>query len=112
MDTPEDSGRSRRKRPPARTPDDREQELIAKAFDLAEHQIESGTASSQVISHFLKLGSSREALEQERIAIETKLSATKIETLEAEQRIEDLFDEAIAAMTSYRGRKPKESFDD
>ena len=60
----EDSGRRRRR--PATTPEGRETELASAAYDLAAEQIEMGTASSQVITHFLKAGSMRERLEQHR----------------------------------------------
>jgi hypothetical protein len=54
------------RRRPATTPEARENQLISQAVDLAEKQMLEGSASAQVISHFLKLGSSREKLEQER----------------------------------------------
>ena len=59
------------------TPEDREQYLINLSLDAAEKQLREGTASSQVITHFLKLGSSRELLEQEKIKEETKVYGKK-----------------------------------
>lgn len=100
------------RRPPATTPEARENQLIAKAYDLAEEQIEAGTASAQVISHFLKRGSTREKLEEERLAMENELTAAKIEAMAAQQRIEELYSEALAAMSSYRGETTPESDDD
>jgi hypothetical protein len=71
--------------------------------DLAETQLREGTASAQVISHYLKLGSSREALEQERLRNENKLLITKNELMESEKRTEVLVAEALRAMQSYTG---------
>jgi len=98
---------SRRK--PATTPEGRESQLISLAEDLAERQLLEGTASAQVISHYLKLGSSREQLEQARIAHENELMRVKIEAMEAQSRIEELYIEAINAMNSYRPSVHRES---
>jgi hypothetical protein len=93
----------RRRRKPATSPEQREGELIAKASDLAEEQIEGGTASSQVITHFLKLGSSRERLEQQRIRHENELLEVKKEAMEGQKRVEELYMSALDAMRSYQG---------
>lgn len=100
------------RRPPATTPEARENQLISKAYDLAEQQIEAGTASAQVISHFLKRGSTREKLEEERLIMENELTGQKIEALAAQQRIEELYSEALSAMSSYQGRSSPEPDDD
>jgi hypothetical protein len=100
------------RRPPATTPEARENQLIAAAVDLAEKQILDGTASSQVISHFLKLGSSRERLEQERIERENELLAAKKEAMESAKRVEEMYGAALNAMRSYAGQEPLETFDD
>ena len=94
------------KRRPATTPEGRENQLVADAIDLAEQQIREGTASSQVITHFLKLGSTRERLEQERLEHENELTRVKIEALESQKRVEELYSEALAAMRSYAGDLP------
>lgn len=95
-------GKSRSRRP-ATTPEGRENQVIAKAIDLAEVQIDNGTASSQVITHFLKLGSTRERLEQQRLEHENELTRVKIEALESQKRVEELYMEALRAMRSYSG---------
>lgn len=95
-------GLSRRGRP-ASTPEGRENQLISLASDLAEKQLAEGTASSQVITHYLKLGSSRERLEQERIGYENKLLNAKQEQLASQKRVEDLYADALEAMRSYKG---------
>lgn len=99
-------------RPPATTPEARENQVIAMAFDLAEKQLADGTASSQVISHFLKMGSSREKLEQERIERENELLQAKREAMESAKRVEELYGKALDAMRTYAGQEPTEKFDD
>lgn len=91
------------RRKPATTPEGRENEMVSLAHDLAEQQIRAGTASSQVITHFLKLGSTREQLEQERLAHENELTRVKIEAIESQKRTEELYREAMDAFRSYAG---------
>lgn len=101
---------SRRK--PATTPEARENQMVSMAMDLAERQIREGSASSQVISHFLKLGSTRETLEQERLAHENELTRVKIQQVESQARIEELYMNAISAMRSYAGHEPESEVKD
>ena len=91
-------------RRPAMTPDARENQMINLAVDLAEKQLEEGTASSQVITHFLKLGSSKERLEREKLEEENKLLRAKTENLQSQKRVEELYEEALAAMRRYNGQ--------
>lgn len=88
---------------PALTPEARENQMISLAIDLAEKQLIEGTASSQVITHYLKLGSSKERLEKEKLEKENELLRAKTEALESERRTEELYADAIAAMQKYRG---------
>ena len=101
-----DKKNSRPRRPPATTPEGRENQLISKAVDLAEKQLEEGTASAQVISHYLKLGSSRERLEQERLGMEVSLLGAKREAMASAARVEELYGAAINAMRAYAGQEP------
>ncbi len=78
-------------------------QLADAAYDLAEEQIRTGTASSQVITHFLKMGSSRERLEQERMRHEVELMEAKKEQLEGQKRVEELYGNALEAMRGYQG---------
>jgi hypothetical protein len=100
------------RRPPATTPEGRERQLISLAVDLVEKQMQEGTASSQVITHYLKLGSTREQLEQEKIRLENRLAEAKIEAMASAQRVEELYETALNAMRSYAGHEPMETFDD
>lgn len=92
----------------AKTPEVREQQLIAAAVDLAEQQIMAGTASAQVITHYLKLGSSREQLEQQRLQGEVDLQKAKMDQMASAARVEELYLGALNAMRSYQGQPPLE----
>ena len=94
----------KRRRPPATTPEARENQLIALAVDLAEQQLSEGTASSQVISHYLKLASSKERLEKERLTHEVELLKAKTEAIHSAKRVEELYKEALNAMKAYSGQ--------
>lgn len=96
-------------RTPAKTPEERENQLIEAAVDLAESQLRSGDASAQVITHYLKLGSSRERLEQQRLKNEVSLLETKREHMQSEMRTEALIADALRAMQAYSGNLPEES---
>lgn len=102
----------RRKLRPAATLEGYENQLISLAFDVAERQMSEGTASSQVITHFLKLGSTRERLEQKRLENENLLLSAKVDALEASKRIEELYKEALDAMRTYSGRDENLDEDD
>jgi hypothetical protein len=93
-----------KRRRPATSAEARELEIASDAYDLAEEQIREGTASSQVITHFLKMGSTREKLEQQRIAHENELLQVKREAIEGQKRVEELYMSALAAMRSYSGQ--------
>lgn len=88
---------------PALTPEARENQMIFLATELAEQQLRDGTASSQVITHYLKLGSSKEKLERDILKEQKKLITARTEALESSKRIEELYENAIAAMREYGG---------
>lgn len=94
----------RKPRRPATTPEGRENQLISLAVDLAERQLVAGTASSQVITHLLKLASTRERLEQQKIQNENLLLSAKVDQLASAKRVEELYDKAIAVMRVYTGQ--------
>lgn len=99
---------SPRKSRPAISPEARENQLISLAIDLAEKQLREGTASSQVISHYLKLGTTREKLEQEMKQEELKLVKAKTEALQSQKRLEEKYTAALEAMKSYSGHIDEE----
>ena len=97
------SNSNKNKMRPALTPEARENQMIFLATELAEQHLRDGTASSQVITHFLKLGSSKEKLEHEILKEQKKLITAKTESLESSKRIEELYANAITAMREYGG---------
>ena len=96
---------------PALTPEARENQMIALAVNLAEKQLQEGTASSQVITHFLKLGSTKERLEEEKLEEENKLLRAKTEKLKSAKKVEELYSEALNAMRRYSGQGAKDDED-
>lgn len=89
---------------PALTPEARENQLISMAMNAAEQQLLNGTASSQVITHFLKLGTVKEQLELEKLRRESVLLDAKVEALKSTKHIEELMEQAILAMKDYSGQ--------
>ena len=88
---------------PAASPEERENQLIALATDLAERQLIEGTAKSQVIVHYLKLGSTKERLEKEILEQQKELMAAKTEAIQSAKRVEELYANAMSAMRRYSG---------
>lgn len=88
---------------PAATPEARENQLISLAVDLAEQQLRDGTASSQVITHYLKLASTKDRLEKEILEKQKELITAKTEALQSSKRVEELYVNALEAMRFYSG---------
>ena len=94
--------------PPTLTPEAQENRMISLATKLAEQKMLDGTASSQLIVHYLKLGSSKERLEQEIMEKQKELISAKTDALHTAKRIEELYDSAIKAMRVYSGQDDSE----
>lgn len=109
---PKNSSSSVRDMRPALTPEAEENRLISLATDLAAQQLMDGTASSQVITHFLKVGSTRERLEMERLTQENELLKAKTESLQSAKKVEELYAEAMSAFRHYSGNDVDDVFDD
>lgn len=88
---------------PAMSPEARENQLISLAVNLAERQLMEGTASSQVITHYLKLATTKERLEREKLEQENALLRAKTEAYESARRVEELYADAIKAFKTYNG---------
>lgn len=93
-----------RDRAPATTPEQSENQMVRLATDLAAKQLKEGSASSQVITHFLKLGTEREKLEREQLRANVELARAKITAIESHEKIQELFTEALQAFSSYSGQ--------
>lgn len=89
---------------PGITPEARENQLISLAVDLAEKQLREGNASSQVITHYLKLGSTKEKIEKEILEKQKELIEAKTQNLQSAKHIEELYENALNAMRNYNGR--------
>lgn len=89
---------------PALTPEAREQQLIAKAERLAEQKLEDGTASPQIIVHYLRLGSQRAALEQELLKSKNELQQAQVEAIRSQANLETMFKDAVRMFTTYSGQ--------
>lgn len=96
---------------PALTPEAREKQMISLAVDLAERQLIEGTASSQVITHYLKLGSSREKKEQERLEEENNLLRAKVKAIDSTDEMKTLYKDAIEAFRTYSGHGDEDEYD-
>ena len=95
---------TQKKMRPATTPEARENQMIALAVDLAEKQLIEGTASSQVITHYLKLATTKEKIEREILEKQKELIVAKTENLQSAKRIEELYSNALKAMQNYSGQ--------
>jgi len=98
------SDTKKRRQAPATTPEARENQLIALAVDLAEKQLAAGTASSQVITHYLKLGSTKETLEKDKLKSENELLKAKTDAFKSAKSVEELYSQALDAMRKYSGQ--------
>ena len=97
---------------PAITSEARENQLINAAMELAAKQLMEGTASSQVITHFLKLGTEKEKTERELLMLNKELVKAKTEALQAAKRNEEMFQDAIRAMGIYSGEGEESDYEE
>ena len=104
------SSDSKRKRRPAISTEARESQLISAAVDLAEKQLIEGTASSQVITHYLKLGTAKEKLEREKLEQEIEMLKAKTKAMESAEEVEKLYRDALNAMRNYSGQGDSDDY--
>ena len=94
---------SKRRRAPAKTPEAREKQMIALAIDEAERLMLEHKAPASIINHYLKLASSKDELEREKLRKENELLTAKTEAIREGARLEELYSDAMDAMKVYRG---------
>lgn len=99
-----DKDEKQKRRRPAITPEARENQMVSLAVDLAEKQLMEGTASSQVITHYLKLGSTKERIEKEILENKKELIKAQTESMQSAKKVEELYENALNAMRAYSGR--------
>lgn len=100
-----------RQEPPALTAEDREDQLIALAYDVAEERLRDRTASNQLIAEIMKLGTTKERLQKEKLQRENDMLRVKAEAIEGQKRTEELYAKAIEAMRTYSGHRRFEEDD-
>jgi DNA replication protein DnaD len=105
------SGQMQKSRPAIR-PEARENQLISKAYDLAEKQLSDGTASAPVIAHFLKLGTTRAELEKEKLRIENRKTEAQIKSLQNAEEMDKKIEKVLKAMRNYQGYGDPDEYDD
>ena len=103
---------TKRRDPPALTPEARQEQLIAKAERLAERKLEDGTASPQIIVHYLRLATEREKKNQELIDAEIALKKAKVQAIENAAEFKELFNEGMAMFKKYSGLEDDEEDDE
>lgn len=101
----------RTKLPPVRTAQARENQLINLAIDLVERQLQDGSASSQVITHFLKLATTREKLENEKLRSDLRVAEAKIKQYNSADELKELYAAAMDAMKGYSADSEDEEDD-
>lgn len=108
---PKAKGKVGRKSPPARNPENRENQLIDMAYDLVEKRILEETASAQEIVHFLRLGTAKAQLEKKKLETETKLLESKKEAIDSNKRSDEAYERALSAFRLYQGVGQEEDDD-
>lgn len=97
---------------PALSPEARENQMIALAVDLAEKQLRDGSASSQVITHFLKLGTTKAELEKEKLRMDNKKTEAQIKSIQSADEMKVMYEKAIKAMKNYSGYGDPDEYED
>lgn len=93
-----------KKRRPAMSIEEKENEMISLAVNLCEERMRNGTATAQEIIHFLKLGTVRSQKELELLEMEKELKKAKAEAIQSSKSSEELYSKALQAMRTYSGQ--------
>lgn len=106
------SPKKRRKSIPARTPEGRENQLIALAMDLAEQKLRDGSASSQIITLFLNLATTKAQLELEKLKSDVAVSNARVDSMKSQEKSAEMYEKVLAAFKSYSGNNDEEDYAD
>lgn len=98
----------RARRPPAKTPEGREAQLTALAYDLVEKRMLDGTASASETTYFLKTGGTTERMQREKLAQENELLKARVDQLQSQVRSEEMYAAALKAMSIYQGHEEED----
>lgn len=88
---------------PSVTDEEQENKLIALSYRQAEQQLIEGTASSQIVTHFLKLGTRKADLELEQAKLQNRLLEEKILSEQSSIEINKMFTQVMEALKVYNG---------
>lgn len=90
---------------PSVDPESRERQIMNKAINLVEKQIEEGTVSATVLVHYLKRSTKREELEQEILQSQRDLILAKTSSITKGQELEKTVDDAMKALRDIKGEE-------
>lgn len=96
---------------PGLSVESREGQMVSLAMDRAEEKLRDGTASSQIIVHFLKLGTTLAELNREKLRKENQLTDAKVSKIQSEKNSEELYSKALSAFGIYSGQSDQEEDD-
>lgn len=96
-------GTIQRRVAPAVDPEARENQLISLAVEAAERELMREKPSTQVVLHYLKLGTTKNQLEKEKLRKENLLLEAKADAMKSAARSEEMYADAIKAMQLYQG---------
>lgn len=97
---------------PAITPEGRQKQMISLATDCAEDLMRSGKAPSQIIVHYLKLGTKQAELELKKIEKDLALTEAKTKSIQSNEQAEKLYQDALNAFKGYSGQNIGDDYDD
>lgn len=95
-----------------RTSEGKESQLINLAMKLAEKKLRDGTASSQIITHFLSLATAKTQLEAEKLKADVKLSSAKVDKIKSDRDMKNIYEQVIDAMKKYQGDAEDDEYED
>lgn len=95
-----------------RTAEGKESQLINLAMKLAEKKLRDGTASSQIITHFLGLATAKAQLEAEKLKADVKLSSAKVDKINSDRDMKNIYEQVIDAMKKYQGEMEDDDYED
>lgn len=93
----------KRRSAPAVDPEARENQMIGLAVNQAERMLMEGHAPTPIVVHYLRLATTKNQLEKEKLKKENILLEAKANAIESAARSEELYSRAIAAMREYSG---------
>jgi len=110
MPNTEDTTKKKRGRP-ALSPEAVENRLINKTYKAVEERIENGSATAAELIHFLRLGSTKEQLELEKLKKENELLKAKTGAIRSQEETKEMYEKAIRAFGRYSGHQSEEEDD-